>query len=397
MSESLKKYDVVIIGAGAAGLMCAIEAGKRNRNVLVLDHKEKPGKKILISGGGRCNFTNYDISSENYISNNTHFCKSALKRYTQWDFISMVDSYNIKYHERSHGQLFCDDSARDLVYMLSSECEKANVIFQFNTEINSISKSEDESFKLITSNGDIASESLVIATGGLSIPPIGASAFGYDIAKQFGLNVFPQQAGLVAFTLSEKDKKVFSELSGIAIDSVVTNSKISFRENVLFTHRGLSGPAILQISSYWNAGESISINLLPDLDILDFLTLQKRNNRDKKIKTVLAEVLPKRVIEILLPILLLDLTLKSANESNFTSIKNTLQAWEIKPGGTQGYRTAEVTLGGVDCNELSSKTMEVRNIKGLYFIGEVLDITGWLGGYNIQWAWSSGWCAGQYT
>lgn len=375
--------------------MCAIEAGRRNRRVLVLDHKEKPGKKILISGGGRCNFTNYDVSAENYISHNPHFCKSALKRFTQWDFISMVEEYKIPYHERSHGQLFCDDSARDLVNMLMKECDKAGVDFCFNETITSLSKKDI--FSVETKSKKITTESMVIATGGLSIPPIGATSFGYDIAKQFDINVYPQYPALVAFTLSEKDKSKFSKLSGIAIDSVVSNEKIAFRENVLLTHRGLSGPAILQISSYWKAGETVTINLLPDIVFHDLFKAQSLLNNKKSVKSVLIELLPKRLIEVFLSPEHQKKTIKSLTSVDIDELSEVFQKWVIKPGGTQGYRTAEVTLGGVDCNEISSKTMESNKVKGLYFVGEVLDVTGWLGGYNIQWAWSSGWCAGQYV
>ena len=387
--------DVLIIGASASGLMCAIEAGKRGRKVTLLDHAGKPGKKILISGGGRCNFTNYDISAENYISHNPHFCKSALSRFSQWDFIAMMDDYSIPWHEREHGQLFCDNSAKDILNMLLSECEKADVEIRLNCKIEQIEKPDDSTFLINTSLGTFQATSLVVASGGLSIPRMGASPFGYKIAEQFNHHVWPTMAGLVPFTLQPHDKAMLAELSGIAVDSIVSNKRIQFRENILFTHRGLSGPAILQISSYWQAGEPVNINLLPELDLVDLLTTRKASQPKTKLKTVLAEFLPKRFLLTLLGQETLDKPLQDISHSRIGKIAQQLQHWQIKPNGTEGYRTAEVTLGGIDCNELSSKTMESSKVTGLYFIGEVVDVTGWLGGYNLQWAWSSGWCAGQ--
>lgn len=391
----LKHLDVLIIGASASGLMCAIEAGKRGRKVVVLDHANKAGKKILMSGGGRCNFTNYEVSADNFISHNPHFCKSALSRYTQWDFIALVSDYNIPFHEREHGQLFCDDSAKDILTMLLSECVHAGVEIQLNCPIKQIEKQPNTAYTVETTKGVYSAESLVIATGGLSIPKMGASGFGYNIAKQFGHSVWPTSAGLVPFTLHETDKARLAELSGIAIDCIVSNAHNSFRENILLTHRGLSGPAILQISSYWQAGESVTINVLPDLDVLEFLKTKQAEQPNSHLKTVLAEQLAKRFLVALLGEDLINKPLQSFSHQRLQEIAHQLQQWQIKPNNTEGYRTAEVTLGGVNCDELSSQTMESKTTAGLYFIGEVVDVTGWLGGYNFQWAWSSGWCAGQ--
>ena len=387
--------DVLIIGASASGLMCAIEAGKRGRRVTVLDHANRPGKKILMSGGGRCNFTNTEVSADNFISHNPHFCKSALSRYTQRDFIAMVDKYRIPYHERDHGRLFCDNSAKDILRMLLEECKKAHVTIHLDCHIQSVDKDEHETFTVRTSLGTFQPGSLVIATGGLSIPRMCASPLGYKVAGQFGHHIWPTTAGLVPFTLQPHDKERLADLSGIAVACLVSNARIQFRENILFTHRGLSGPAILQISSYWKAGETININLLPELDVVDFLKARRATQANTRLKTVLSRVLPKRLILALLGEDTVDKPLQELSQRHMEEIARLLQHWEIKPGGTEGYRTAEVTLGGVDCNELSSRTMESSKVEGLYFIGEVVDVTGWLGGYNFQWAWSSGWCAGQ--
>ncbi len=392
--------DVLIIGASAAGLMCAIEAGKRGRKVTVLDHANKAGKKILMSGGGRCNFTNQNISADNFISHNPHFCKSALSRFSQWDFIAMVDEYQIAYHERNLGKLFCDDSAKDILNMLLAECAKVNVNIQLNCKINKI-EIHDESetlaskFSVQTSSGHFQTQSLVIASGGLSIPKMCASPLGYQIAEQFGHHIWPTTAGLVPFTLHLHDKEKFADLSGVAVDCLVSNARMQFRENILFTHRGLSGPAILQMSSYWKPGEAININLLPDHDVVELLKTKQSDKPNTKLKSVLSELLPKRLLPLLLGQDAVDETLQTISHARFKQIAEQLQQWQIKPNGTEGYRTAEVTLGGVDCNELSSKTMESSKVQGLYFIGEVIDVTGWLGGYNFQWAWSTGWCAGQ--
>jgi predicted Rossmann fold flavoprotein len=392
----MTKSDVIIIGAGASGLMCAIEAGKRGRKVMVLDHANKPGKKILMSGGGRCNFTNYSIDPDNFISNNPHFCKSALSRYTQWDFLALIARYQIPYHERDHGQLFCNDSAKDILNMLLAECANAGVVVQLNIYIDSIEQLTN-GFILKTNHGNFVGQSLVVATGGLSIPKMGATPFGYKIAEQFGINVLPTRAGLVPFTLQPEDKDKFSTLSGIAVPSTVSNKRQSFSENVLFTHRGLSGPAVLQISSYWLAGEAVLINLLPQVNMETELKSKRRQKLKNTLKTILDSYLPKRLINCLLPEELLDITLQDLSDRHIQQIADQLHHWTIKPNGTEGYRTAEVTVGGIDCDELSSKTMTSKKVPGLYFIGEVVDVTGWLGGYNFQWAWSSGWCAGQYA
>ncbi len=393
----MKKVDVIIIGASASGLMCAIEAAKRGRHVLVLDHAKKAGKKILMSGGGRCNFTNYDVSSENYISHNRHFVKSALSRFSQWDFISLVETYKIPYHEREHGQLFCDNSSKDILSLLLNECKKVNVNIQLNTNILNIEKKSNHHFLINSNMGNYHCQSLVIATGGLSIPKMGASPFGYKVAEQFNIKVWPTTAGLVPFTLHKQDKERLSGLSGIAIESIVNSKDMSFHENILFTHRGLSGPAILQISSYWSAGEIIVINLLPDINLLEELSNTREKQPQIKLKTLLHKLLPKRLINTFIDTILLDKTLQEISYEQFQDVSSQLQNWSIKPNGTEGYRTAEVTLGGIDCDALSSKTFESKTVVGLYFIGEVMDISGWLGGYNFQWSWSSGWCAGQYV
>jgi predicted Rossmann fold flavoprotein len=391
----IEKVDVIIIGAGAAGLMCAIEAGKRQRKVMVLDHDNKAGKKILMSGGGRCNFTNYHIHPDSFISHNSHFCKSALKRYTQWDFIDLVKKHRIPFHEKTLGQLFCDHKSKDIVDMLLNECATAGVEIRLSTSIEKIEKLSDHHFKITSTRGQFHCQSLVIAAGGLSIPTMGASPFGYKVAEQFGINLWPTQAGLVPLTLHVKDKEQLANLSGIGIDSIVSNKRQSFRENILFTHRGLSGPAILQISSYWQPGEEIIINILPEIDLALQLKQWQQQRPLKQLKSVLAELLPKRLLEIFLDPELAEKKLNSVAHSEFEIIAAQFNAWHLKPNGTEGYRTAEVTLGGVDCTAISSKTMEANETPGLYFIGEVLDVSGWLGGYNFQWAWSSGWAAGQ--
>lgn len=391
----MNELDVIVIGAGAAGLMCAIEAGKRKRKVLILDHANKVGKKILMSGGGRCNFTNYYIKPSKYLSHNPHFFKSALSRYTQWDFIHLVKQHAIPFHEKTLGQLFCDNKSKDIVDMLLKECEKASADISLNVSILSIQKTHETCFKIQTTKGTYTCQSLVIACGGLSIPTMGASPFAYKIAEQFGIKVWPTRAGLVPFTLDIKQKEQFAVLSGIGVDSIASNARIEFRENTLFTHRGLSGPAILQISSYWREGESISINLLPELELLQFLKSMRTEAPLKQLSTVLCQHLPKRVVEVFIPMTLSEKKMAEFSNTDLDFIARTLNAWTIKPNGTEGYRTAEVTLGGVDCHAISSKTMEANTVSGLYFIGEALDVTGWLGGYNFQWAWSSGYVAGQ--
>jgi predicted Rossmann fold flavoprotein len=392
-----EKTDVIIIGAGASGLMCSIEAGKRHRKVLVIDHAKKPGRKILMSGGGFCNFTNYHIDADNYISHNPYFCKSALSRYTPWDFQALVQKHHIAFSERAHGRLFCDGSSRDILNMLLSECEQAGIFLLLNSKIEKIERLGEHHFKVDSSRGNYTCRSLVVATGGLSIPAIGASPLGYEIAEQFHIKVWPRRAGLVPFTLQPKDKEKLSTLSGIAVDAVVSNKRQSFSENLLFTHRGLSGSAILQMSLYWQPGEELTINLLPEVDLVDVLKKQQQQCPRRKVKSVLAEYLPKRLVAIMVMSDLAESPLRTISHNQFKEISAQLKQWTIKPSGTEGYRTAEVTLGGVDCNAISSKTMETHQVAGLFFTGEVLDVSGWLGGYNLQWAWSSGWCAGQYV
>jgi len=387
--------DVLIIGASASGLMCAIEAGKRGRRVIVVDHANKPGKKILMSGGGRCNFTNYQVSAENFISHNPHFCKSALSRFTQWDFLALVNAYHIPFHERDHGQLFCNDSAKDILNMLLAECAKVQVDIRLNCEIGEVTRTQQGTFEISTTLGSFCASSLVVASGGLSIPKMCASPLGYKIAEQFGHHIWPTRAGLVPFTLHPQDKQSLAGLSGIAIDCIVSSPRQQFRENMLFTHRGLSGPAMLQISSYWLPGEALQINLLPEHDVESVLKDQQQTRPATRLKTLLSELLPKRLLAELFDNTTLDKPLQELSQARISEVTRQLQQWTIKPNATEGYRTAEVTLGGIDCDELSSKTMESQKIPGLYFIGEVVDVSGWLGGYNFQWAWSSGWCAGQ--
>ncbi|MBN9231069.1 MAG: hypothetical protein BGO90_13900 [Legionella sp. 40-6] len=388
----MEAFDVIVIGAGAAGLMCAIESGKRQRKVLVLDHANKPGKKILMSGGGRCNFTNYYIDPEKYISHNPHFAKSALSRFTQWDFIERVKKHRISFHEKTLGQLFCDEKAQVIVDMLLAECAKAQVKIMLQKPILDIKKNEQ--FIIRTAQETYSASSLVIATGGLSIPTMGASPFAYKVAEQFGIKVWPTRAGLVPFTLDVKDKELLTPLSGVSVDTLCQNKRITFRENILFTHRGLSGPAILQISSYWLPGEYIELNLLPDMDLVHYLKEARAQHPHKQLHTLLAQLLPKRLIEIALADIRERKMAECANR-DFEELAYKLHHWSLKPNGTEGYRTAEVTLGGIDCDALSSKTMAAHTVPNLYFIGEAVDVTGWLGGYNFQWAWSSGWAAGQ--
>lgn len=391
----MEQTDVIVIGAGAAGLMCAIEAAKRHRKVLVLDHANKAGKKILMSGGGRCNFTNYYVEPSKYFSHNPHFFKSALSRFTQWDFIELVKKHGIPFHEKTLGQLFCDNKSKDIVDMLLVECERSGVSIHLNTNIEKIQQANPQRFKVHSTRGKFLCESLVIASGGLSIPTMGASPFAYKVAEQFGIKVWPTRAGLVPLTLDVMDKEKISLLSGISIDSHVKNERNEFRENILFTHRGLSGPAILQLSSYWHPGEPISINFLPEHDLFEHLKEARIEMPQKQLNSILSAYLPKRVVEVFIPKNLAEKKLSEMSNRELESIAHQMHAWVIKPNGTEGYRTAEVTIGGVDCNAISSKTMEVNGIPGLYFIGEALDVTGWLGGYNFQWAWSSGWAAGQ--
>ncbi|MEX9762206.1 NAD(P)/FAD-dependent oxidoreductase [Proteus mirabilis] len=389
-------FDTVIIGAGAAGLFCASLAGQAGLSVLVLDNGKKAGRKILMSGGGRCNFTNMYIEPSAYLSDNPHFCKSALARYTQWDFIELVQKHHIAYHEKTLGQLFCDDSAQQIVDLLLTECHEGKVSIRLRSEVTQIEKTA-EGFTLLVGGKTITASSVVIASGGLSMPGLGATPFGYKIAQQFGLNVLPTRAGLVPFTLHKPQLEQLSPLSGVAIPAIVTaENGTQFKENILFTHRGLSGPAILQISSYWHPGENVSINLLPDTDLEGYLQEKRQAQPNQLLKNTLSRLLPKRFIEIMIENNQLpDTSLAQLSNERITQITTLLQAWLVLPNGTEGYRTAEVTLGGVDTRNLSSKTMEATKITGLYFIGEVVDVTGWLGGYNFQWAWSSAYACAQ--
>ncbi|MGB2784235.1 NAD(P)/FAD-dependent oxidoreductase [Psychrobacter sp.] len=424
-------YDVIIIGAGASGLYCALTAGRRGRHVLVLDHANKAGKKILMSGGGRCNFTNYYVEPEHFIGANQHFCKSALSRYPSWEFIGMVAAHNIPYHEREHGQLFCDDSAQDILTMLLAECTAAGVQVKLNAQIDSVQAIENDKnakFELLTSKQlskkekqerkesanqtklpqtGYRCESLVVATGGLSIPTMGASGLGYELAQQFGHTLIATDASLVPFTFTDKTGELIRSLAGISLPVIASNERISFKLPMLFTHRGLSGPAMLQLSNYWHTGETISINLLPNIDMTALLLAHKKSHPKQLIRTVVADYtdsgddshkLPKKLLAALQTHLwddIKDTELANIKDERLTELGATLNGWQLKPSGTEGYRTAEVTRGGVKTDEVSSKTMQSNMQEGLYFIGEVLDVTGWLGGYNFQWAWASGFVCGE--
>ena len=392
----MERFDAIVIGAGAAGMFCAAQAGQAGLRVLLLDNGKKPGRKILMSGGGRCNFTNLYVEPAAYLSRNPHFCKSALARYTQWDFIALVGKYDIAWHEKTLGQLFCDESAEQIVSMLVAECEKGKVTTRLRSEVLSVSRDE-QGYTLALNGETVSTPKLVIASGGLSMPGLGATPFGYKIAEQFGLKVLPTRAGLVPFTLHKPMLEQFQVLSGVSVPSVITaEDGTVFKENLLFTHRGLSGPAVLQISSYWQAGEFVSINLLPECDLESLLNEQRVSHPNQSLKNTLAMQLPKRLVECLQQLgQIPDVTLKQLNSRDQEALIETLTNWRVQPNGTEGYRTAEVTLGGVDTNELSSRTMEARNVPGLYFIGEVMDVTGWLGGYNFQWAWASAWACAQ--
>jgi len=394
------EVDVLIIGAGAAGLMCAASAGYSGKSVTVVDMGKKPGRKILISGGGRCNFTNENAKPNNYICQNSHFVKSALSRYSAQDFIDLVDRHGLNYHHKTLGQLFCDDSAKDIVDILTTECEWAGVTIAMNSEVIKVTYVEHEQgnyYQVKTSNQHYQCQSLVVASGGLTMPKLGASPIGYKIAQQFGLKVLPTTAALVPFTLHDHDKQRFDGLSGISIACQVSSeSGESFKENILFTHRGLSGPAILQISSYWQAGQAVTINLLPEISLTDTINQWRNDQPQKSLKNLLATLLPKRFVEILAnEKIIADKAVNQLNHSEIQALSDYLHAWQIKPNGTEGYRTAEVTLGGVDTNELSSKTFESKKQSGLYFIGEVIDVTGHLGGFNFQFCWASGVACGQ--
>lgn len=396
---SKQQADVIIIGAGAAGLMCAFSAAQRGRRVLVLDHANKPGKKILMSGGGRCNFTNMYCEPANFLSANPHFCKSALARYTQWDFIELVAKHGVAYHEKKLGQLFCDNKSSDILGLLLDECDQAGARLQLDTSVSEIAALDGGGYRLETSAGTYTCQSLVIATGGLSIPTLGASGFGYQVARQFGHQVLPTRAALVPFTITEPQLKALcTELSGTSVeDCLVSCNGQSFKENILFTHRGLSGPAILQISSYWQPGDEVSINLLPHLDLAEWLPAQQAERPNSELKTVLGELFTKKMAGLLAEQWFVSKPLKQYTPAELQVVAERLADWRFVPAGTEGYRTAEVTLGGVDTREVSSKTMESQKAPGLYFIGEVLDVSGQLGGFNFQWAWASAFAAAQYV
>ena len=389
-------YDVIIIGAGAAGLMAAIEAGKRGRKVIVVDHSKKIGEKIRISGGGRCNFTNLHTEPSKFLSNNPKFVRSALSQYTQQDFINLIKKHNIKFHEKKLGQLFCDQSAQQIVEMLLAECEQANVEIKKEFNVKDVSKYKDQ-YLIISEQDTYSCESLVIATGGLSIPKIGATDFGYKIAKKFNLDVIETLPGLVPLTFNEKILNICKELTGLSVEAIVSFKKTLFQEGMLFTHRGLSGPSILQISSYWKMGQNININLLPKLNVYNFLEEKKKSNPKQDISTIISDLLPKRLAQIICNENKVSGNIWEISNKALREISEAINTWVIKPIGSEGYRTAEVTLGGVNTNELSSQTMMSNKHKGLFFIGEVVDVTGHLGGYNFQWAWSSGYVAGKYV
>ena len=388
------KIDVLVIGAGAAGLMCAITAGQRGRRVLVLDHANKPGKKILMSGGGRCNFTNLGVTPANYLSANPHFAKSALARYTPADFIALVEKHHIAYHEKELGQLFCDDSSKQIVRMLLDECAAAGVRVQTDCAVTRVRHGE-AGFSVATAQGEVHAQALVVASGGLSIPSMGASGFGYELARQFGHDVRSTRAGLVPLTLSGKHQEHYAELAGVALPAEARCGRQSFRGGLLFTHRGVSGPSILQISSYWQPGDDLRLDLLPDGDAAGWLLAQRAGRPLAELKTVLADVLPKRLAQRLCELELSNRPMRQYREAELATIGGRLHDWPLTASGTEGYRTAEITLGGVDTDGLSSSTMQSKRVPGLYFVGEVVDVTGWLGGYNFQWAWASGHAAGE--
>jgi predicted Rossmann fold flavoprotein len=389
------KVDVLIIGGGAAGLMCAMVAGYRGRSVLVVDHANKVGKKILMSGGGRCNFTNLGVTPAQYLCANPHFAKSALARYTPYDFIALVEKHRIAYHEKELGQLFCDDSSKQIVRMLLDECAAAGVRIETSCGVERVRRSE-EGFAAKTARGQVHADSLVIASGGLSIPSMGATGFGYELARQFGHAVLPTRAGLVPLTLSGKHQEHYQDLAGVALPQVEARvGKRGFRAGMLFTHRGISGPSILQISSYWQPGDDLRIDLSPDTDVGDWLIAQRAERPAAELKNVLADLLPKRLAQRLCERWLGSRPMRQWQEHELRGLGQQLHDWPITASGTEGYRTAEVTLGGVDTDGISSSTMQSKLVPGLFFIGEVVDVTGWLGGYNFQWAWASGQAAGE--
>ncbi|MES2196259.1 MAG: NAD(P)/FAD-dependent oxidoreductase [Pseudomonadota bacterium] len=393
-SQNLDVHDVIILGAGAAGLMCAGVAGQRGRSVLVLEQARQPAEKIRISGGGRCNFTNLHTTPANFLSNNPRFCHSALSGYTQHDFIALVERYGIAFHEKTRGQLFCDGSSRQIIDMLLEECRKARAQLRLGVRISAISKT-DSGFVVTTDQGEFHARALVVATGGPSIPKMGSSGFGYKVAEQFGLKIVPPRAALVPLTFDAALLAQFKEMSGVAVDAVVSCGKVRFDEALLFTHRGLSGPAILQISSYWRDGQDIVIDMAPGTDVLAGLKQLRRDHPKQEMATALSGLVPKRLARIIADAIAGPERLADFSDRLLTQIAGGVSQWRVRPSGTEGYRTAEVTLGGVDTSELSSKTLESRSVPGLYFIGEVVDVTGHLGGFNFQWAWSSGVAAGR--
>ncbi|SDP76254.1 hypothetical protein SAMN05443582_109135 [Phyllobacterium sp. OV277] len=390
----MKQVDVLIIGAGAAGMMCAVEAGKRGRSVLIVDHAKAPGDKIRISGGGRCNFTNLNAAPQNYISKNPHFCISALRRYTQRNFIALVDRYGIAWHEKTLGQLFCDGSATQIINLLVKEMKEAGAELRLQTVVDSIEAVTD-GYVVSLSGERVRCTSLVVACGGKSIPKMGATGFGYDIAKQFGLSLTETRPALVPLTFDENTLVPLKPLSGISVDAVVSHGKTKFAEAMLFTHRGLSGPSILQISSYWREGDMITVAMLPGTKVFEALRAARARNGRQALQTALSELLPKRLAQLIAENSGIQNHLADISDKQLLGVEKAINEWQVKPAGSEGYRTAEVTLGGVDTDGLDQKTMEAKSTKGLYFIGEVVDVTGWLGGYNFQWAWSSGWVAGQ--
>lgn len=390
----IRQVDVLIIGAGAAGMMCAIEAGKRGRSVIIVDHAAAPGEKIRISGGGRCNFTNLNAAPQNYISSNPHFCISALRRYTQRDFIGLVDRYGIAWHEKTLGQLFCDGSAKQIIDLLVTEMNRAGVELRLRTTADAIERST-EGYVVDLAGEHVRCASLVVACGGKSIPKMGATGFGYDIARQFGLKLTETRPALVPLTFDDNTLAPLKPLSGISVDAVISHGKTKFMEAMLFTHRGLSGPSILQISSYWREGDTISVAMLPGVKVFDALRAARTRNGRQALQTALGELLPKRLAQLIAESSRIEGHLADLSDKQLLAVEKAVNDWQVKPAGSEGYRTAEVTLGGVDTDGLNQKTMEAKSAKGLYFIGEVVDVTGWLGGYNFQWAWSSGWVAGQ--
>ena len=391
-----EKYHIIIIGAGAAGMMSAIEAGKRGRKVLLVDHYKKIGEKIRISGGGRCNFTNINTNPNKFLSQNPKFVRSALSQYTQNDFINLINKYEIKFHEKKLGQLFCDHSAQQIVEMLLKECELANVTILKEFIIKNIEKDNDQ-YLVLTETDTYSSESLIIATGGLSVPKIGATSFGYEIAKKFDHSIIETLPALVPLTFNEKILEICKELTGLSVEAIVSFNKVLFQEGMLFTHRGLSGPSILQISSYWKQGDNIKINLSPKLNVYQLLEEKRKLNPKFDILNIISEILPKRLAQIICSENNVSGNISELSNKILKQLSENINSWLINPTGSEGYRTAEVTLGGVDTKELSSKTMMSNKHQGLYFIGEVVDVTGHLGGYNFQWAWSSGYVAGQYA